>query len=62
METKNPKNQEGKPKEQYPTNHRIRPKDMTITQAAVLGHEILQKDPDYEMFIQSIKDFSNIED
>ena len=62
MENKNPKKQEVKPKEEYPINHRVRPEGMSITEAAVIGMQLAEKDPDYDVFIQSIKDFGNIEE
>ena len=57
MDNKNPKEQEGKPKEEYPTNHRIRPDDMTIFEAAEIGMEHLKQNVHYAEFIESIKKY-----
>ena len=62
MEKKKPKKQEGDVKEEFPTNHRIRPEGMSITEAAVIGMKLAEKVPDYDVFIQSMKDFGTIEE
>jgi|GEM_PF-4254366 len=48
--------------EYHPTNHRVRPKDMPLSRAAVIGREIAEKDPDFHILIQSMKDFAGVKD
>ena len=42
---------------EYITNHRIRPDDMTIFEAAEIGRAILQKDPNYKEMMENIRNF-----
>ena len=57
MDKKNPKLQKGKQNEQYPTNHRIRPDEMTIFEAAEIGMEHLKKNAQYNEFVEGIKKY-----
>ena len=42
---------------EYITNCRIRPDEMSIFEAAAIGHEILQKDPKYHEIMENIRNF-----
>ena len=43
--------------EEYITNHRIRPDEMSIFEAAAIGHSILEKDPRYKEIMENIRNF-----
>jgi len=40
-----------------PINHRIRPDDMTIMEAARIGRACLKKDPNYKQYLENIRIF-----
>ena len=51
------KREDNTKQEYYPTNHRIRPDDMSIMEAARIGQSYLEKNPNYEKFIEDIRNF-----
>ena len=56
MKVKNSKiNTQGQ--DEHPVNHRIRPDNMCIMEAALIGQSYLEKNPDYKKFIEHIRNF-----
>ena len=41
----------------YPINHRIRPEGMCIMEASKIGQSYLKKNPDYETYIEYVRNF-----
>ena len=62
MSNEKVKREDNAKQEHYPTNHRIRPKGMPLSRAAVIGREIAEKDPDFHILLQVMKDFAKVKE
>ena len=56
------KSEDNAKQEYYPTNHRVRPDDMSITEAAVIGMKLAKKDPEHASFLQYMKNFAEVKE